>query len=81
MWPDQLSKPGPLTYESGALSTVLRGPVFRKGKTPTMADFHRTDLVICTHPCFISEKSLFYTRINMVTHMLFGTYSCLVSFC
>ena len=26
MWPDRASKPGPLTYESGALPTVLRGP-------------------------------------------------------
>ena len=26
MWPDQVSNPGPLTYESGALMTVLRGP-------------------------------------------------------
>ena len=26
MWPDRLSNPGPLTYESGALPTALRGP-------------------------------------------------------
>ena len=26
MWPDRVSKPGPLTYESGALPTALRGP-------------------------------------------------------
>ena len=26
MWPDRVSNPGPLTYESGALLTVLRGP-------------------------------------------------------
>ena len=26
MWPDQVSNPGPLTYESGALQTALRGP-------------------------------------------------------
>ena len=26
MWPDQVSNPGPLTYESGALPTVLREP-------------------------------------------------------
>ena len=25
MWPDRVSYPGPLTYESGALPTVLRG--------------------------------------------------------
>ena len=26
MWPDLVSNPGPLTYESGALPTALRGP-------------------------------------------------------
>ena len=26
MWPDQVSNPGPLTYESGALLIALRGP-------------------------------------------------------
>ena len=26
MWPDRVSNPGPLTYESGALPIALRGP-------------------------------------------------------
>ena len=26
MWSDRVSNPGPLTYESGALPTALRGP-------------------------------------------------------
>ena len=26
MWPDRVSNPGPLTYESGALLTAQRGP-------------------------------------------------------
>ena len=26
MWPDRISNPGPLTYESGALPTALRSP-------------------------------------------------------
>ena len=26
MWPDRVLNPGPLTYESGALPTALRGP-------------------------------------------------------
>ena len=26
MWPNRVSNPGPLTYDSGALSTALRGP-------------------------------------------------------
>ena len=27
MWPDRVSNPGPLTYESGVLPTALRGPL------------------------------------------------------
>ena len=30
MWPDRVSNPGPLTYESGALPTALRGPALIK---------------------------------------------------
>ena len=26
MWPDRVSNPGTLTYESGALPTAVRGP-------------------------------------------------------
>ena len=29
MWPDRVWNPGPLTYESGALPTALRGPAVR----------------------------------------------------
>ena len=29
MLPDQVSNPGPLTYESGALSIALRGPAIQ----------------------------------------------------
>ena len=28
MWPDGVSHPGPLIYESGALPTALRGPAW-----------------------------------------------------
>ena len=30
MWPDRVSIPGPLTYESGALPTALYGPAYSK---------------------------------------------------
>ena len=30
MWPDRVSNPGPLTYESGAVPTALRGPAKQK---------------------------------------------------
>ena len=36
MWPDRASDPGPLTYESGALSIALRGPA----GTMKMAELH-----------------------------------------
>ena len=29
MWPDRVSNPGPLSYESGALPTGLRCPISR----------------------------------------------------
>ena len=31
MCPDRVSNPGPLTYESGALPTALRGPALKTG--------------------------------------------------
>ena len=31
MWPDRISNPGPLIYESGALPTALRGPATQDG--------------------------------------------------
>ena len=30
MWPDRVSNPGPLTYVSGALPTMLRGLAFQE---------------------------------------------------
>ena len=43
MWPDRVSNPGPLTYESGALPTALRGLAVRGQKlksrvAPTESD-------------------------------------------
>ena len=32
MWPDQVSNPGPVTYESGALPIALRGPASEQSK-------------------------------------------------
>ena len=32
MLPDRVSNPGPLTYDSGALTIALRGPVLMHGK-------------------------------------------------
>ena len=38
MWPDRVSNPGPLTYESGALPTALRGPA--ADKIPSKSTVH-----------------------------------------
>ena len=34
MWPDRVSNPGPLTYESGALWTALCGPAVKRDLKP-----------------------------------------------
>ena len=34
MWPDRVSNPGPVTYESGALPIALRGPAIIKETKP-----------------------------------------------
>ena len=36
MLPDRVSNPGPLTYESGALSIALRGPAWLEGTVKTI---------------------------------------------
>ena len=48
MWPDRVSNPGPLTYESGALPTALRGPaVFFEMVHRCACDFEITVCNIC----------------------------------
>ena len=37
MWPDRVSNPGPLTYESGALPIALRGPTGTEFASSTKA--------------------------------------------
>ena len=46
MWPDRVSNPGPLTYESGALPTALRGPAsaFRNHEGSTFIGKDRNKL-------------------------------------
>ena len=36
MWPDWVSNPGPLTYDSGVLPTALHNPAFCSCKLITM---------------------------------------------
>ena len=44
MWPDRVLNPGPLTFESDAISTALRGP---EPKVLTGADIHSEMGVSC----------------------------------
>ena len=39
MWPDRVSNLGPLTYESGALPTALRGPATTSEKKDNFSEF------------------------------------------
>ena len=38
MWPDRVSNPGPLIYESGALPTALRGPATTSEKKDNFSE-------------------------------------------
>ena len=43
MLPDQVSNPGPLTYESGAIPIALRGPAIR----------HLNDVISCLNKILV----------------------------
>ena len=51
MFPDQVSNPGPLTYESGALSIALRGPAFYLGHCPNYEENNEVLLRIVVFDC------------------------------
>ena len=57
MWPDRVSNPGPLTCESGALPTVLRGPAFDSRITQDWFRYLGSVL---------GEKCLLHTEMYMV---------------
>ena len=52
MWPNWVSNPGPLTYESGALPTALCGPAQWFVKSSRMQKIKRE------HELFLSRKSV-----------------------
>ena len=47
MWPDQVSNPGPLTYESGALPTAQRGPANQQKTATVYICMHNTTHTVC----------------------------------
>ena len=54
MLPDRVSNPGPLTYESGALSIALRGPAYHSlVKIQLKAHKIKGHLFICTLQCIL----------------------------
>ena len=57
MWPDLVSNPGPLTYESGALPTALRGPapIHRKSCKKIIVEY-MYEAICVTCVCRIFEK-------------------------
>ena len=58
MLPDQVSNPGPLTYESGALLIALRGPAVTVEKF--LFIFHRVNwypfMFFCQFISFVASK-------------------------
>ena len=56
MWRDQVSNPGPLTYESGALPAALRGPAAMLTDNPDM-----TKAVYCGLKTTTQHNQLFIT--------------------
>ena len=60
MWPDRVSNPGPLTYESGALPTALGGPAHLE---PSYLDLPGLQMKI------VISKDL---RINISYHSVFA---------
>ena len=52
MWPDQVSSPGPLTYESGALPTALCSPA---GRMELTIHKNLTDSAQSAHLTFLTS--------------------------
>ena len=58
MWPDRVSNPGPLTYESGALPTAQRGPAKGKRSRTKRFDFTHFNFFLSTQLCLSLVVSL-----------------------
>ena len=69
MWPDRVSNPGPLTYESGALPTGLHSPAeiseFKIGKTDS-----KTNILpvsdFCSDAFFFASSSAFSSSLCLL---------------
>ena len=57
MWPDRVSNPGPLTCDSGALLTVLRGPSLLQEESNQPEALAKMKYSNC--------KNIFYIYVNL----------------
>ena len=58
MWPDRVSNPGPLTYESGAVPIALRGPASITGEVMGCRDYNKVVFDLVQH-----YKTVFYASL------------------
>ena len=64
MWPDRVSNPGPLTYESGALPTTLRGPAKR-----VEACFATSLFTFTNYEVFLESATFWHDMLEIVSLM------------
>ena len=60
MLPDRVSNPGPLTYESGALPTALRGPAILLLWAEELQKFYEGATLIYDNTILNKTKKKFY---------------------
>ena len=65
MWPEYVSNPGPLTYESGALPTALRGPAHTRG---TKLKKYNDCAYHVKPPSYIPERNKNFEMIRIWNH-------------
>ena len=77
MWPDRVSNGGPLTYESGALPTALRGPASDFVKPcestifpPLCQRFPQKILQNVRHTLIFIDEKTFYKSSSPFLHLL-----------
>ena len=66
MWPDRVSNPGPPTYESGALSTALRGLAAAKQSVGSELQIRRGLRIILEY-LFYSQRDALRPLITTVS--------------
>ena len=70
MWPDRVSNPGPLTYESGVLPTALRSPAHKESRVRCCRFVQFCEYFY--HIFLTRESYLFICHCQPNTHYLFA---------